>query len=273
MLSGDSFSDLTNLCLVLRLMSIREGLPLEESEEAQEAASSGEAIGLSVAPEGATEADRSAENKQNGREGDATTSAATTSAEARQRAANAAIARLIASQQRTRRPQEEVTAGTMETSGTSGVVKEGGGQATSNPTVVSSDGARSNGADGNGKEVEVDMEGLSEIAGGAGARLLVAAGIKTLGQLADRDEEELAGELSTRRNGTLVEGGGCDGHEELVLDVGKVSEWVQAARGEELDYIMEDIVGSDDDVLEVRECYYFKARAVHPFYVGQTMLC
>ncbi|CAN0165825.1 unnamed protein product [Scytosiphon promiscuus] len=44
-------------------------------------------------------------------------------------------------------------------------------------------------------EEEVDMEGLTELAGEAGAGLLVAAGIRTLGQLADRDEEELAQEL------------------------------------------------------------------------------
>lgn len=245
-------------------MTIREGLPSEESDEGQEAASSVGAVGLSVAPEGAMEADRLSENKQSDRHGDATAAEAI-SAEARQRAANAALARLMASQQRTRRPQEEVTTGNMETSETSGVVKDRDEQKTSNPTIASSDGARSDGADGSGREVEVDMESLSEIAGGAGARFLVAAGINTLGQLADRDEEELARELSARQNGTLVEGGGCDGHEELVLGVEKVSEWVQAARGEELDDIMADIVGGDDDVLEVRECYYFKA-GVKPCY-------
>ena len=35
---------------------------------------------------------------------------------------------------------------------------------------------------------------------------------------------------------------------------------------------MADIVGGDDDVLEVRECYYYEARAVHPLHVGQTLL-
>ena len=95
------------------------------------------------------------------------------------------------------------------------------------------------------EEEEVDMEGLTEVAGEAGAGLLAAAGIRTIGQLADRDEEELTRELGTLREGEALPAGGGRSAEE-------VAEWVQAARGEELDEIMADIVGGDDDVVEVR---------------------
>lgn len=120
-------------------------------------------------------------------------------------------------------------------------------------------------------EVDVDIEGLMEVVSGReSANLLVAAGVRTVGQLADRDEDELARELEAlQATGVRSGGGGGDGsatggegveageggvkgmESEARVGAEKVAEWVEAARGEELDGIMFELVGSDDDVVEV----------------------
>lgn len=123
----------------------------------------------------------------------------------------------------------------------------------------SDDGPREGAHEGEGAVDELDIEGLTEVAGEAGAKLLVAAGVRTLGELADRDEEDLARQLGVlqegvRRQGPAAStGGGEDGGAgDTVVGAEKVSEWVQEARGDELDEIMADIVGGDEDVVEVR---------------------
>lgn len=102
----------------------------------------------------------------------------------------------------------------------------------------------------------VDMEGLSEVAGESGARILVAAGVRTVRQLADQNEEDLARKLKategrTSQGGPEPEGEveGDTAREEISEEA--VSEWIQAARGEELDEIMAELVGGDEDVVEV----------------------
>lgn len=116
-------------------------------------------------------------------------------------------------------------------------------------------------AAGGGASVEqraegVDEEGLSELAGAAGARLLVAAGVTTVALLADRDEEELArelGELQGRRREGGAAGGGGEAEGEVVeISEEVVSGWVEEARGEELDEVMAELVGGDEDLVEVR---------------------
>ncbi|CAM9892219.1 unnamed protein product [Ectocarpus fasciculatus] len=130
------------------------------------------------------------------------------------------------------------------------------------------------------EEEEIDMEGLEEVAGEPGARLLVAAGLRTLGQLADRDEEDLARQLATLQQqqqqqqqekdvggegsaagegaaadegGAGDGGGGSSSGEKARVTAEEVSEWVQGARGEELDEIMADIVGGNEDLIEALE--------------------
>lgn len=179
--------------------------------------------------------------------------------EARRRAADAALARLAASQ-----PADTVNGTAAAESSAPRTAAEG--------AVVATAAA---------EEVEADVKGLAAIAGGeAGAKLLMAAGVRTVGQLADRDVERLAHELQAIQtgsaNGSVGGGGGVD---ETVIERGtgegggagdsergeemegkdivgaeKISEWVQAARGEELDEIMYEVVGSDDDVMEVSHC-------------------
>ena len=202
--------------------------------------------------ERATEADHSTEDVQGGSK--LASAVADTSADARQRAANAALGRLMASQHRS--PHQEAATGNTGKSGTIGPSAEGAeGEATSITASASYDvAARSDGADGKKEEEEeVDLEGLTVLAGEAGAKLLVAAGVRTLGQLADRDEEELTRDLLIQEGRAPVEvergdGGGSEG----VVGVEQVAEWVQAARAEELDEIMADIVGGDEDIIEVR---------------------
>lgn len=194
--------------------------------------------------------------------------AAAAATDARRRAANAALARLTASQQR---PAAAAGSGSGSGSGSAMVVPTGSPEEV---TVGRED--EKNEEEQEKEEVEIDLEGLTEVAGDLGGKLLVAAGVRTLGQLADRDEEELAGELAPLQQqqqqqeadgASTVEGaaaaGGSTGTstsstgEGDRVSVGQVSEWVQAARGEELDEIMADIVGGDEDVVEVREgCIY-----------------
>ncbi|CAM9890485.1 unnamed protein product, partial [Hapterophycus canaliculatus] len=113
--------------------------------------------------------------------------AAAAAADARRRAANAALARLTASQQPPAPASAEVVA--------AAAAGESGGAVPM--TVVGSEGATDKDETGGMEEAEEsDVEGLTEVAGEVGAGLLVAAGVRTLGQLADRDEEELAQKLA-----------------------------------------------------------------------------
>lgn len=218
-------------------MVTREGIESDSSDENPEASSSitaadeigAENVGHSVAEE-ASQAELEAA---------ATAAAAAAAAAARQRAANAALARIMASQQRPR------PAGASTGIAVAAV-----------PVAASLAEIRPEGTEE--KEDEVDMEGLTEVAGEAGARLLVAAGVKTLGKLADRDEEELTRELralqgagSPDARGNAAGDGAATPGERVSEE--EVSEWVQEARGEELDEIMARIVGGDEDVVEVRE--------------------
>ncbi|CAM9325703.1 unnamed protein product [Ectocarpus sp. 8 AP-2014] len=199
-------------------------------------------------------------------------SAAAAAADARRRAANAALARLTASQ---RRPAPAAAGG----SAVSAAVAVA-------PVVPATeeengDGVEEEEEDEEDEEEELDMEGLVEVAGEPGAGLLVAAGLRTLGQLADRDEEDLArqlaalqqqqqqqqqqqerdaGEGSAAGEGAAADGGaggggggGSGGGEKARVTAEEVSEWVQGARGEELDEIMADIVGGNEDVIEALE--------------------
>ncbi|CAM9856278.1 unnamed protein product [Discosporangium mesarthrocarpum] len=94
------------------------------------------------------------------------------------------------------------------------------------------------GAPAGGVTETEDLEALSEIVGEGNLEFLVSVGLRTPGQLADRDEEVLAIEL--RRHGAGVK------KEEVVR-------WVELARGEELDKMMEDLVGGAEmmEALEV----------------------
>lgn len=185
--------------------------------------------------------------------------AAAVAADARRRAANAALARLTASQ---RRPAPAAAGGSAA--------------AAVAPAVPTAEEESQDGAEEKEKEEEeIDMEGLVEVAGEPGARLLVTAGLRTLGQLADRDEEDLvrqlaalqqqqqqqqerdagegsaAGERAAADGGAGGGGGGNGSREKAGVTAEEVSEWVQGARGEELDEIMADIVGGNEDVIEV----------------------
>lgn len=168
--------------------------------------------------------------------------AASAAAQLRRRAADAALSRLAMAQQHP-----------------GGVADDNQGDSNVPPDIPSAAAA--------GDE-DTDEEGLTKVAGGkeSAAKLLVAAGVRTIGQLADRDEDELARKLrvlqaAVARSGDDSAGagvggeagGGCAEVEESEerVDAEEVSEWVQAARGEELDEIMFEIVGSDDDVVEV----------------------
>lgn len=201
-------------------------------------------------------------------------------AEARQRAANAALARLTASQKRSTLRANGEGVGSNGGSPVTVVVPAAGDTANpSEATVSATEQASRESAEGEKKgseqepeeEVESDTEGLTEVAGEAGARLLITAGVRTLGQLADRDEEELAqhlGTLQQRNDGhspsSLIGAGSAsdNGRSEPVVDdtsavtlaVGaeEVSSWVQSARGEELDEIMGDIFEGNEDVVEVK---------------------
>ncbi|CAM9177944.1 unnamed protein product [Sphacelaria rigidula] len=170
--------------------------------------------------------------------------AASAAAQLRRRAADAALSRLAMAQQHP-----------------GGVADDNQGDSNVPPDIPSAAAA--------GDE-DTDEEGLTKVAGGkeSAAKLLVAAGVRTIGQLADRDEDELARKLrvlqaAVARSGDDSAGagvggeagGGCAEVEESEerVDAEEVSEWVQAARGEELDEIMFEIVGSDDDVVEALE--------------------
>lgn len=175
--------------------------------------------------------------------------AAAAAAQARRRAADAALSRLAVAQQR-------VPVADGDNAG-----------ASANPAGDKSVAAG---------EVDVDMEGLTQVVGGqeSAAKLLVAARVRTVGQLADRTEDELARELEALQAAGVRGGGGSsapgggeddggveDRESEERVDAEKVAEWVQAARGEELDEIMFEIVGSHDDVVEAS--YIFtRGRAV-----------
>ena len=192
-------------------------------------------------------------------------SEAARAADARRRAANAALARLTASQHRP-------ALATAVSTGTAPVAAGAAAVSALNEEAAQCAGMDEKKEQEKEEEVEVDLEGLTEVAGEHGAKLLVAAGVKTLGQLADRDEEELARELAVleqkqqqQENGVAPESAdGCGGGagasgggsgstgEGQRIDAEQVSEWVQSARGEELDEIMADIVGDDEGVVEVR---------------------
>lgn len=184
------------------------------------------------------------------------------STEARQRAANAALARLTASHNRPRpdAAADPANGGAGSSGGVATSAVEAGAGAAGEVTIAaaacSDDGSR-DGTHG-GATDELDMEGLTEVAGEAGARLLVAAGVRTLGELADRDEENLTRQLGVLQEAEKIHasaasaGGGGAGGEGGIIGAEQVSEWVQGARGEELDEIMADIVGGDEDVVEVR---------------------
>lgn len=208
----------------------REGIQTDSSDDNPETPSS-TTTGEPLAPAAAAAAvnDSSAEAVSEER------LAAATAADARQRAANAALARLASSQSH---PRPEGVA-------------DGIGVATSAAARVSMDASEEPHRQGTEREEDgVDMEGLTEVAGEAGATLLVAAGVRTLGQLADREEEEL-----TRELGVVQEGGTSTGERSnaaVRVSAEEVSEWVQGAREEELDEIMLDIVGGNEDVVEVR---------------------
>ncbi|CAM9502684.1 unnamed protein product [Ectocarpus sp. 6 AP-2014] len=188
-------------------------------------------------------------------------SAAAAAADARRRAANAALARLTASQ---RRPATAAAGGSAAAAAV-----------TVAPVVPATEEENADGVEEK-EEEEIDMEGLVEVAGEPGAGLLVAAGLRTLGQLADRDEEDLArqlaalqqqqqqerdaGEGSAAGEGAAADGGAGGGGggssgsgEKASVTAEEVSEWVQGARGEELDEIMADIVGGNEDVIEALE--------------------
>ncbi|CBN77999.1 conserved unknown protein [Ectocarpus siliculosus] len=192
-------------------------------------------------------------------------SAAAAAADARRRAANAALARLTASQ---RRPAPAAAGGSAAAAAV-----------TVAPVVPATEEENGDGVEEKEEEKEeeeIDMEGLVEVAGEPGAGLLVAAGLRTLGQLADRDEEDLArqlaalqqqqqqqerdagegpaaGEGAAADGGAGGGGGGSGSGEKARVTAEEVSEWVQGARGEELDEIMADIVGGNEDVIEALE--------------------
>ncbi|CAB1121007.1 unnamed protein product [Ectocarpus sp. CCAP 1310/34] len=194
-------------------------------------------------------------------------SAAAAAADARRRAANAALARLTASQ---RRPAPAAVGGSAAAAAAA---------AAAAPVVPDTEEENGDGVEEEEEEEEeeIDMEGLVEVAGEPGAGLLVAAGLRTLGQLADRDEEDLArqlaalqqqqqqqherdaGEGSAAGEGAAADGGAGGGGgssgsgEKARVTAEEVSEWVQGARGEELDEIMADIVGGNEDVIEALE--------------------
>lgn len=213
-------------------------------------------------PEPPPEAAAPAGDSSEGEAADTRFAVPVSSTEARQRAANAALARLTASQNRPRLDAAADPAnGRAGSSGgvATSAVEAGagaGGEATIAAAACSDDGSREE-AQG-GATDELDMEGLTEVAGEAGARLLVAAGVRTLGELADRDEENLTRQLGVLQEAEKVHasaasaGGGDAGGEGDIIGAEQVSEWVQGARGEELDEIMADIVGGDEDVVEVR---------------------
>lgn len=185
-------------------------------------------------------------------------------ADARRRAANAALARLTASQHRPAAAVAGGAAGAADAAAVSAPPEEAGRDASIEEEEEEKEEV----------EVEVDLEGLTEIVGEPGAKLLVAVGVRTPGQLADRDEEELARELAVLQEqqqkqqqgetGVAAEpaggGGGSSSssstEEEHRIDAEQVSEWVQSARGNELDEIMADIVGEDEDIVEVRVPMY-----------------
>lgn len=230
----------------------REGVQTDSSEDEED-----QPEAVAVAPGGAA---NSSPGEAPVSEAAQAAAAAAAAADARRRAANAALARLTASQQR---PVPAAAA--------AAAAGEGGGAAPM--TVVPSEGAAEQGGASAEAEEEDDVEGLAEVAGEAGAGLLVAAGVRTLGQLADRDEEELARELAVLQDRQERRGDGdgaarAEGSEGAAgapaeaerFSAEQVSEWVQSARGDELDEIMADILGEDEDVIEVSAddpCEYF----------------
>eukprot|EP00903_Cladosiphon_okamuranus_P006930 g6745.t1 len=182
-------------------------------------------------------------------------SEAARAADARRRAANAALARLTASQHRPTAGAAAVTSGA-----SSGAAAAGGVSAP--PEETGRDASMVEKAESEEVDVEVDLEGLTEVVGEPGAKLLIAAGVKTIGQLADRDEDELSRALAVLQQKqqqeagvsaeSAADGSGSSG-EGHTIDAEQVSEWVQSARGEELDEIMADILEGDEDVVEALE--------------------
>ncbi|CAM9206074.1 unnamed protein product, partial [Choristocarpus tenellus] len=130
-------------------------------------------------------------------------------------AARAAMARLTASQ--------AVSVGDPPIATTAGEIEDRRQSALHSP----SDGIGCAGAQ---HDVDTDLEGLSDLVGKENAAFLIAVGIRTPGQLADGDEEDLAQKL---KNQTGAE---------------DVASWVEQARAEELDAIMTELVGGDDMV-------------------------
>lgn len=233
----------------------REGIETDSSEDDEEASASTTALPAEPPLAEAAEAGLSEESLA--------AAAAAAAAEARSRAANAALRRLSAFQHR---PASDGAATATATAAAATAVEAGeemeaAASARVVSTVGSSEGTEKEmggkglWAGGGEEEEEVDVEGLTEVAGEAGAGLLAAAGVRTIGQLADCDEEELTRELSALREGEALPTGG-DSIAGDKVQAEKVAEWVQAARGEELDEIMAEIVGGDDDVVEVRELEY-----------------
>lgn len=231
----------------------REGIETDSSEEEEERSTSTAVPTEPPLAEAETEAGAETVDGPSGGGVAEARLAAAAAADARSRAANAALRRLAASQHR---PASD--GATTATAAAAALVEAAGEAETAAATGVVVVAPTTGSSDGSGKEKgneeeeeEVDIEGLTEVAGEAGAGLLAAAGVRTIGQLADRDEEELTRLVGAlQAGGGLPAGGGGNAGERVQSE--KVAEWVQAARGEELDEIMADIVEGDDDVVEVR---------------------
>lgn len=260
----------------------RKGIPTDSSDEEHRAAAPSSSTTSGEKPSVAGAAAAAAVSVDSPTKGAPEELAARTADDARQRAANAALARLAASQGRSTsdisateaHAEEDLEKGASSILAVSPTVSRALEAATARQErgIIPEEKAQPEEAERE-KEEEVDMEGLTDIAGEAGARLLAAAGVRTLGHLADRDEEELACELDALQKGCMGSPSTASetgvSAEEKKVDPEEVSEWVQGARGEELDEIMADIVGGDEDLVEVRYLILFDLAVFPPALLRQ----